>query len=141
MRRPLYVAGAVLIGWGGYGLMTAARHPKPVPWLTFFVGSALAHDLIVAPLVVVVGVLAVRLVGATVRPYLASGLVISGIVALLAFPLVRGYGRRGDNLSIQPLDYTRGLLITLTAVWLGIAAVGVAVLLRRRLHGAAPPAQ
>ncbi len=133
MRRLLYVAGAVLVGWGGYGLMTAARHPRPLPWLSFFVGSALLNDLVLAPLVIGVGVLAVRLVGKSVRPYLTSGLIISAVVSLVAFPLVAGYGRRSDNPSIQPLDYSRGLLVTLAAVWSAVAMIAFV----HRLNGQA----
>ncbi len=132
MRRLLFAGGTVMVVWGGYGLMTAARHPRPVPWLTFFVGSALGHDLLLAPVVVTIGAVAVRLVPPRIRPYVTSGLIVTGVVTLIAYPLLRGYGRRHDNPSIQPLDYTRGLLIVLAAAWLAVA-VGAAVgLLRRR---------
>jgi len=43
----------------------------------------------------------------------------------VAFPLVAGYGRRSDNPSIQPLDYSRGLLITLAAVWLAVVTIAL----------------
>ncbi len=134
MRRLLYVAGTLLVGWGVYGLMTAARHPRPLPWLSYFIGSALVHDLVLAPIVIGAGVIAVRVVGASLRPYVTSGLIISAAVTLVAFPLVRGYGRRGDNLSIQPLDYSRGLLVTLVAIWIGVTAVAF---IRRQRHTAA----
>jgi len=77
---------------------------------------------------------AVRLVGQSLRPYLTSGLIISGVVSLVAFPLVAGYGRRSDNASIQPLDYSRGLLVTLAAVWSGVAVIA---LVRRLTSSAA----
>lgn len=135
MRRLLYVPGVVLIAWGAYGLMTAARHPRPLPWLSFFVGSALLNDLLLAPLVIGVGVLAVRLVGQSLRPYLTSGLIISAVISLVAFPLVAGYGRRSDNPSIQPLDYSRGLLATLAAVWFGVVVIALVRRLTRSADG------
>ena len=125
MRRLLYGAGAVLIVWGLYGLFTATRHPRPVPWLKFFVGAVAVHDLVVAPAVIVIGVLLARLVTARFRPYVISGLFISGVVLLVGLPLVMGKGLRSDNPSIQPLDYTRGLIITLAVVWAGVALVAV----------------
>jgi len=125
VRRLLYGAGAVLIVWGGYGLFTATRHPRPVPWLTFFVGAVALTDFLIAPTVIVIGVLVARLVGFRLRPYVISGLVISGVVLLVAIPLLSGKGLRSDNPSVQPLDYTRGLVITLAAVWAGVALVAV----------------
>ena len=124
MRRLLIGLGAVLVGWGFYGLYTAPRHPQPVPWLTFFVGAGVLTDLIVTPVVVLVGVVVARLAGARWRPYVASGLVTSGVILLVGLPLARGYGRRSDNPSILPLDYTRGLLVTLALVWAGVAVAG-----------------
>jgi hypothetical protein len=132
VRRLLIGAGAVLVGWGFYGLSTAARHPRPVPWLTFFVGANVLTDLIVAPVVVLAGVVVARLGGARWRPYVVSGLVISGVVLLVGLPLARGYGRRGDNPSILPLDYTRGLAITLAGVWTGVGLVSLVGAARRR---------
>jgi len=125
VRRLLYGAGAVLIVWGLYGLFTATRHPRPVPWLKFFVGAVAVHDLVVAPAAIVIGVLLARLVTARFRPYVISGLFISGVVLLVGLPLVMGKGLRSDNPSIQPLDYTRGLIITLAVVWAGVALVAV----------------
>lgn len=133
MRRLLFVPGAVLIAWGGYGLFTTDRHPRPLRWLTFFVGANVLTDLVVAPVVIVLGLLVARLVGARLRPYVISGLVISGVVLLVGLPLARGYGLRGDNPSILPLDYTRGLVITLAAVWAGVTVVAVVREGRRRL--------
>ncbi len=132
MRRLLYLVGGVLIVWGGYGLFTAARHPHPVPWLKFFVGANLLTDGVIAPAVIVIGLLLARVIPVRVRPYIISGLVISGVLLLLGIPLVLGKGLRSDNPSIQPLDYTRGLIITLAAVWAGVAVVAV---LRERLRG------
>ena len=136
MKRLLYGAGAVLIVWGLYGLFTATRHPRPVPWLKFFLGANVLTDLVIVPAVMIVGVILARLVGARVRPYVISGLVISGVVLLVGLPLVLGKGLRSDNPSIQPLDYNSGLLITLAAVWAGVALIAV---VRERFLAPGPP--
>jgi len=125
VRRLLFLPGVVLIGWGFYGLFTAARHPQPVPWLTFFLGANVLTDAVVAPVVIVVGIVLARAVRAQWRPYVAAGLIVSGVVLLIGVPLVRGYGLRTSNPSIQPLDYTRGLLLTLALVWVGVGVVAV----------------
>lgn len=125
MKRLLYLAGAVLVVWGAYGLATTTRHPRPGPWLAFFLGGVAAHDGLVVPLVIAIGVVVARLAPVRLRPYAVSGLILTGVVGLLAFPFVRRYGARSDNASILPLDYTRGLLVTLAAVWIGVLAVAV----------------
>lgn len=125
MRRLLYLAGAVFVVWGAYGLATTMRHPRPLPWLAFFLGGVAGHDGLVAPLVIAIGVVVARFAPARLRPYVVSGLILTGVVGLLAFPFVQRYGARSDNPSILPLDYTRGLLVTLAAVWIGVLAVAV----------------
>ncbi|MDQ6874124.1 MAG: hypothetical protein M3042_03540 [Actinomycetota bacterium] len=125
MRRLLYLAGAAFVVWGAYGLATTTRHPRPLPWLAFFLGGVAGHDGLVAPLVIAIGVLVARFAPDRWRPYLVSGLILTGVVGLLAFPFVRRYGARSDNPSILPLDYTRGLIVTLAAVWLGVVALAV----------------
>jgi hypothetical protein len=137
MRRLLYAAGAVLIAWGGYGLFTNTQHPQPVPWLQFFIGANLLTDVVIVPAVIVVGLAVARLGSARLRPYVSSALVLSGVVLLVALPLLLGKGLRSDNPSIQPLDYPRGLLVTLAAVWAGVALV--AVIRERMMAPGSPP--
>nr|MBA3653360.1 hypothetical protein [Actinomycetota bacterium] len=62
--------------------------------------------------------------------WLGAGLLISGALSLVAWPLVRGYGRSAGNPSILPRNYGAGLAGTLIVVWTGILVFGV--LLRRR---------
>lgn len=125
VRRLLYGAGAILVVWGLYGLFTAIRHPQPLPWLKYFVGVVAVHDLLLTPVVIILGVLLARLVTARLRGYVISGLFISAVLLLIGLPLVTGKGLRSDNPSIHPLDYTRGLIITLAVVWVGVALFAV----------------
>jgi hypothetical protein len=92
------------------------------------VGLALAHDLVLAPVVLLVGAGVRRVVPAGARPLVAGGLLVSGVLGLVAWPLVRGYGRSAGNPSVLPRDYGRGLLVALAATW---AVVLVLHLVRR----------
>jgi hypothetical protein len=89
---------------------------------------AVAHDLVVAPLVIVAGWAVARAVPASARAPVQAALVASALVALFAFPFVRGYGRVSTNPSILPRDYGSGALAVLAAVW---AAAAVALAMRR----------
>lgn len=143
-RWALYAAGTAVAAWGAYGLFTASMAPEPLRWLRFAAAVALVHDGLLMPLVVAVGVAVVRLVPDAGRAYVQAGLLISGSVVLVALPFVLGLGRTPDVPSALPLPYGRGLLLTLAAVWLGVAAVAAgrstwARATARRRRGAAPP--
>lgn len=115
-RWPLAVGLVVGVACTAVGVAAAVDTSKPLVLARWMVGLTVAHDLVLAPLVLLAGV------GTRRRPWLAGGLLVSGVVALVAFPVVRGYGRLPGNPSLLPRDYTRGLLLTLGVVWLGTAA-------------------
>ena len=124
-RWPVVLGIVVGLACTTVGVAAAFETSKPTVLLRWVVGLTLAHDLVLAPVVLLTGVLVHR------RPWLAGGLLVSGVVALVAFPLVRGYGRRPGDPSALPRDYDRGLLLTLAAVWL-VTAAGAALAHRRR---------
>ena len=116
-RWPLVVGIVVGAVCTAVGVGAAVDSSKPVVLAQWMVGLTLAHDLVLAPLVLFAGL------GTRRRPWLAGGLLVSGVVVLVAFPFVQGYGRLPGNPSFLPRDYTRGLVLTLVAVWLATAAV------------------
>lgn len=122
--------GAVLFAVGVRSLLQAARDTHPTAAAAWVVGLAVAHDLLLVPFTLVVGVAVKRLMPGSMRPWLGAGLLISGALSLVAWPLVRGYGRSAGNPSILPRNYGAGLAGTLIVVWTGILVFGV--LLRRR---------
>ena len=94
-----------LISYGIVGLLCNATDTHPRNFLAFFVGSALAHDLVLVPLVLAIGWLGLRRVPPAVRPALAAALVVAGPVVLYAYPFIRGYGRDAHNPSLLPNQY------------------------------------
>ena len=118
--------------WGAVGLVRGLGGAGLEPYGRFALGGVVVHDLLLAPLVVVAGVLLVRVVPAAVRDLVQAGLVVSGTVTVLAVPVLLGYGRQADDPSTLPLDYGRGLLVTLAVVWAVLAAVAGLRALRAR---------
>jgi hypothetical protein len=112
----------VCVGWAAiaFGLWSLLSRPEathPPAVAAWLVGLALAHDLVLAPAVLLVAWLLRR-----VAPRIALGLVlgalaISAIVALYAFPLVQRYGAQPDNPSFLPRDVGAGLLLVIAVVW------------------------
>jgi hypothetical protein len=128
MRWVAYAAGGGLILLGLAGLLLDAGLTAPPSWALWFGGLAVAHDLVLVPLVLAAGLL----VGRLRAPYRAA-CVVTGLVTLVALPMVLGFGRRADNPSQLPLDYGAGLAVVLVAVF--AAAVAADLWLSRRRPG------
>lgn len=80
-------AGATLVLFGLFGLVTNATETHPVGWALWFGGATIAHDLILAPLILAVAVATTR-APARYRAPLQTGLVTVGCMALIAIPLL-----------------------------------------------------
>jgi hypothetical protein len=109
-------AGWALIGYGIVGLLHNATDTHPRNFLAFFVGSALAHDLVLVPLVLAIGWLGLRRMPPAARPALAVTLVVVGPIVLYAYPFIRGYGRDPHNPSLLPNQYGWALVTTVALV-------------------------
>lgn len=130
-RTALIGLGALVILYGAQGLLRSVGFAELRSVATWFVGGALLSDLLLAPVVIIVGVVLSRIVSGRVRPYVQAGLIITGGVTLIALPLLTGRGKSDSNPSELPLNYPRGWLITIACVW---AAVAVLALTRWALH-------
>jgi hypothetical protein len=139
--KPFWVltaVGAAVMAWGVFGLVTnagpGATQIKLGRWLLWFVAALLVHDGLIAPLVLLTGRGLRRVRPIVLRTPLQVGAVLSGVVTLLAYPLLRGYGQtaQGGNPSILPGNYRSGWLTVVALVWLGVAGVAGWRLLRRR---------
>lgn len=99
--------------------------------LTHLVGIDLLHDLLVAPLVCLAGVLLARLSPGRWRAPLQAGAIVSAsLLAVAVLPLV-GSAEGARNATIQPLDYRTSTLVALGATWAAVVAWGVARSVRR----------
>jgi len=142
LRFWLSAAGGwVVIAYGLRGLLQHHVDTRPANLAAFFVGGALVHDLVFAPLVLIAGVAVAAVVGRPLRAWTQAALVISGCVALFSYPLVRDYARVLHNPSSLPHDYAANVGIVLGVVWAValaaalIVAVGRPQVRRRRREG------
>jgi hypothetical protein len=126
------VVGLACTVVGFRSLLVESGDTHPTATAAWVVALAVAHDLLVVPVVLAIGVAVKRLSPPGVRAPIETGLLVSGSLALIAWPLVRGYGRLPDNPSILPRDYGAGLVAILILVW--VATLALALLGRRRRH-------
>jgi hypothetical protein len=110
--RWLFVLpGLAAVLYGIYGLLTAGSRVPLGSWLTWFVGSALLNDLVIAPIWIGLGWLAARVLPAAARPAIVVGGAVAGLLALIALPFVLGVGVDAANPSFLPRAYGRNLLL------------------------------
>ena len=119
------LAGWALIGWGLRGAFHHHIDTRPAELFRFFLGGAVIHDLVVAPLVLVVGIGVARLVPAAARAFVQAGLIVTGSLALFAYPEVRDYARILRNPTSLPRNYTANLMGVVAVVWVTVVAVAV----------------
>ena len=132
--RWLLGAGGVVVGvYGAWLLLTRQSGDQLVSAGQWLVGGVLLHDAVLAPVVVVAGVLTARALPTPVRAPASVVAVVLGSVTLLAVPVLGGFGRRPDNPSLLDRDYTAGWLLVAGLVVGGVVAgTTVRAMLRRR---------
>ncbi len=129
--RWLFVLpGLAAVGYGAAGLL-AADVPLGA-WATWFVGSALLHDLLIAPVWIGLGWLAARVLPVPARPAAVVGGAVAGVLVLVALPFVLGFGADPGNPSFLPHDVGRNLLLIVLGVLTAAAVWGTVATLRAR---------
>uniref|UniRef100_A0AAU2UZB3 Integral membrane protein n=1 Tax=Streptomyces sp. NBC_00003 TaxID=2903608 RepID=A0AAU2UZB3_9ACTN len=109
MRTVMGAAGLALMAFGGLLLWDQTTHWDVLIWLA---GAVVLHDAVIAPFVLGVGLL---LGGLKNRGLVRATLMTAGCLTLVALPvLLRPLPTA--NSSVLPLDYVRGLLISLATV-------------------------
>lgn len=127
------VVGAAIMAWGAWLFVDEAPSGAARRGLvTWIVGADLFHDLLVAPLVLVVGWLLARFVPARWRGPVHVGVVTSACVLLVAALPLSGSAADAGNPTIQPLDYRMSTLTALALVWAAVASWALLASLRRR---------
>jgi hypothetical protein len=131
VRPGLFAWSVIVMGWAVMGVATVGaftdvRLNGIGAWVTWVLGAALVHDLVLLPVVLASGWLLSRWLPVPWRVPLRTALVVAGIVALSVWPIARRWGARADNRSILPLPVQRNLLVlvaTLVVVGVGVGAV------------------
>lgn len=129
VRRGLIALGALVMTYAMAGALADGDVKSGV--LLFLIGVLVAHDGILLPVTIGVGVAIGRFVPLRLRAAVRAASLACLAVTIVAFPLVLGRGRAVDNPSLLPLDYGRGLLETYVIIWVGAAVAAVVVRVRR----------
>lgn len=132
-RRGLLVGlalGVPVIAYGIRGVFVDASDTQPGQLVRWVVGANVVHDALLAPAALAVGWAASRFIPRFAWPAVRAGLIATGVLGLVAWPLVRGYGVDPSIPSLLNRNYGAGLAAALAVVWLVVAG-WVAVAWRR----------
>lgn len=137
LRIGLILAGLGFVSWGVVGLFAEQSPPKLAGLAVWLGGAIIAHDGILVPVVLLLGLVGWRLLrrlSNPVRQVVASGVLVAGMLSLLALPSIIRHPV-ASNPSALPQDYGQNLALLLLAV-LSVTVV-VALLVWRRVRVAA----
>ncbi|WP_060893303.1 hypothetical protein [Streptomyces europaeiscabiei] len=109
LRMMTGAAGVALMGVGASLLLDVRDLTGALVWLG---GAVVLHDVVIAPLVLLVGLVAVRAGG---RGPVRGVLLVAGALTAVALPVLLRPGKPANS-SVLPLDYPRNWLLALVAV-------------------------
>ena len=119
-RAAVVIAGALVAAWGGRLLWSALASDQAAARsaLVWFAGGPALHDLALAPAAGLVAVLVATAVPQPWRARVAAGLVISGVLVLLAVPALLRPAAGPPNPGLADRDYRAGLAAAMAFTWL-----------------------
>ena len=114
-----------------------ADRTQPAELARWIVGAAVVNDALVVPLAMGAAWLARRMTPARAWPPMRSGLLATGVVLLVAWPFVRGYGRDPTIPSLLDRNYAVGVAAAIGATWIAVAvwiavSIALAIVVGRR---------
>jgi len=129
--------GSAVIAYGLFGLTRNLPPPARGQWAVWLVGALVVHDFLLVPLYFAVWFAVRRLVSGKARLPVQVGLVLTGVLTLVALPVLTGYGRAAQpgNTSVLPHDYVANLSGILAVVWTVVAVVVAAQAIGARRGG------
>jgi hypothetical protein len=113
---------ATAVGWAiiVVGVRMGLRDRELEPWTLarWVAGGLLLHDLVWLSVVALVGAGLAYVLRGRVPVVLGWAVATTAVLAIVAWPFVRGYGRRADVPSALQRNYAQGLLVYVAVTWL-----------------------
>jgi hypothetical protein len=103
-RVGLSVAGIAFVLFGVFRLVTNVAGADLVALTLWLLAAVVIHDGFLSPLLVVIGVVVAR-VPARARRYVQITLIVSGLLAVIALPLIARRGSQPDVKALLLQDY------------------------------------
>jgi len=121
VRIVLAACGLAAAGWG---VVLAVDVPEHGSLLAWFVSGPLLHDIVIAPLVALLGLALARGAGPAWRAPAAVGATLTGVLGVLAIPLL-WRPESPVNPGLHDRDHLAGLAVAVAVVWLLVGVCGL----------------
>ncbi len=116
----------VLVGlYGAWLLLSRQDLGQIVEVAIWFAAGVLAHDVVIALLILGVGALMMRNVPLVLRAPLAVGSIVLASVTLLAVPMLGRFGAKADNPTLLDRNYLVGYAVLVLLIAVGVAVATV----------------
>lgn len=122
VRWATGAVGLVMIGVGGWS-MRGFDADQLVSMLVWLAGGVVGHDVLLAPLTLLVLFLGTRFLPEPARPAAVVGLIVWGGVTLATANVLLDVGGRPDNPTLLNRPYVGWWLGLSVAWWVGVAMV------------------
>ena len=133
------VAGLPVMAYGAMGLWRNAGPTGVREVAAWVIGADVGHDLLLAPLIIVIAWFAGRAFAPGWRAPVCSGVLASLLVVALAAPGLSGLGNDARNPTVHPFDQVTAVVWALGAIWSGVALwCGLLLVNRRRKRPPSP---
>lgn len=137
LRVLLVAAGAGLLGYGGWLLLHQLRWtPEYLISLGLWFGAGpVLHELLVGPVVALLGLLVARALPRPWRTTIAAGMVATGVLLLVGIPVMTRPAAGPPNPGLHDRAHLPGLLAFLAAMWGVLLAATVLHVARDQRRG------
>ena len=135
--RALLLLTGVGFGLWGVWLMRDFTSEQLISMGTWLAGGVILHDAVIAPVTVLLGVVAARLLPGRTRSVAAIAFLVWATLTVAFVNVLSGQGGKPDNDTVLHRPYGLSWIV-LTLV---IAAIAAAVAYRRRPTAAQPPSR
>lgn len=123
-RLALGALGVAVAAYGGWLLLSRQDGAALLEVAIWFAVGVVVHDLLLAPVLGLVGLALPRLLPPTARGPVAAGAVVLGTVTLVAVPVLGRFGAVESNPTLLDRPYVAGWAV-LAAVVAGVVVAGV----------------
>ncbi len=144
LRLRLIVGGLGVLGilYGVRLVLTDQRDDHPIQLVKWLVGAVILHDGILVPTTMVFGGVLGLIFKPRARRYVQGALISSGLVTVIALPLIYRHGKSQPGQALETQNYTQHLAAIVGLIVAGaLVAYGVRVLRDRQQPRAASNSQ
>jgi len=138
-RIGLTISGVLLGAYGAGRLLTEIPISSLLVLAAWMIGAVVIHDGIVSPVVVTVGWLLHRYVPARGRGYLQAGLIMGGLVTIIAIPMIHLRDSQPPIKAILRQNFAGNLTLILGIIGAGTLVAYAIRVARDQATSASPP--